>query len=595
MDNPSHALAPIKSALFVDFDNIYIGLSKTDPLAAERFASDPARWLSWLERGGPGTPDALASRNGDQQARRRTVLIRRCYPNPDAGFRRYRSYFTSSAFSVIDCPTLTRTGKNSSDIYMVMDILDTLNHKTYFDEFIIFSGDSDFMPVLLRLRAHDRRTTTLAIDFMPPAYKASCDLVINEEEFIVEALGVSPDSSNSNSFRSRLGLPILKEMAQRVLEEVRQQGEVPGAELPDILKDFRDFRESSNWLGFGTSHRLAEALICQESRLNLVRLNPIQYKLALKSDVALEEGPQPVIEIPSTEVKSDDGHVLEPVLQNDAAAKPLNGNGNSSYRSEPGKEAHSGDHVSLRHRIVTAVREVVAESRNAVLLARASQFVVSKVGPEVLESQWAGAGSFKKLLQSVEDLGLEITTLPEPGYIFDPQRHVHPVHRAPRASTTDAVHSGEPQDESSGENLPENSHFETASEYDESDHSANYEETLPSLEEFAHRVSRVTGAPLLTSEQYALVFRGVIQELERISQGQKVYNTYQSSKSVSDWCAEQGHAVSHSDIVLVFKGIIFQDSVRFGKQPGSYTAFELAMVVRDNIKVTVPARAPGIE
>ncbi len=65
--------APIKSALFVDFDNIYIGLNKTDPLAAERFASDPARWLAWLERGivDPTT----------QEARRRSVLIRRCYPN----------------------------------------------------------------------------------------------------------------------------------------------------------------------------------------------------------------------------------------------------------------------------------------------------------------------------------------------------------------------------------------------------------------------------------------------------------------------------------------------------------------------------------
>ena len=81
-------------------------------------------------------------------ARPRSILIRRCYPNPDAGFRRFRSFFTSAAFSVIDCPSLTRTGKNSADIYMVMDILDTLSHKTYFDEFIIFSGDSDFMPVL---------------------------------------------------------------------------------------------------------------------------------------------------------------------------------------------------------------------------------------------------------------------------------------------------------------------------------------------------------------------------------------------------------------------------------------------------------------
>src|SRR5512146_898274 len=200
--------APIKSALFVDFDNIYIGLSKSDPQAAERFASDPARWLAWLEKG-------MLNRSTNQ-VQPRSILIRRCYPNPDAGFRRYRSFFTSAAFSVIDCPSQTRTGKNSADIYMVMDILDMLNHKTYFDEFIIFSGDSDFMPVLLRLRAYDKRTTTLAVDFMPPAYKASCDLVISEEVFIEEALGISHEDSGcagAAANRARVPLAVLKAMA----------------------------------------------------------------------------------------------------------------------------------------------------------------------------------------------------------------------------------------------------------------------------------------------------------------------------------------------------------------------------------------------
>ena len=393
VDQVSQSQAPIKTALFVDFDNIYIGLSKTDPLAAERFASDPARWLSWLEEGYPLKGGTAPGSSGFREPapQRRSVLIRRCYPNPDAGFRRYRSYFTSSAFSVIDCPSLTRTGKNSSDIYMVMDILDTLNHKTYFDEFIIFSGDSDFMPVLLRLRANDRRTTSLAIDFMPPAYKAACDLVISEEEFIEEALGVSQESSSGSngSFRARLELPVLKEMAQRVFETVRQEGEVAGADLPDILKDFREFRESSNWLGFGTSQRLAEALVYQEPALNLVRMNPAQYRLEVKPAAA------------------------EPAVE------------------EPGEGMQVNN--PLKDQIVSAVKEMVTAAPRPVLLARASQLVVNKLGSRVLESQWAGAGSFKKLLQAEDGLGLEISSLPEPGYIFDPNRHTPPVRKNRRS------------------------------------------------------------------------------------------------------------------------------------------------------------------
>jgi uncharacterized LabA/DUF88 family protein len=54
---------------------------------------------------------------------------------------------------VVDCPPLTQRGKTSADVYMVMDVLDALEHKTEFDEFIILSSDADFTPVLLRLRA----------------------------------------------------------------------------------------------------------------------------------------------------------------------------------------------------------------------------------------------------------------------------------------------------------------------------------------------------------------------------------------------------------------------------------------------------------
>src|SRR3954468_8948198 len=43
--SPTH----LRSALFVDFDNIYLGLQREDPVAAEQFATDPGRWLLWLQ------------------------------------------------------------------------------------------------------------------------------------------------------------------------------------------------------------------------------------------------------------------------------------------------------------------------------------------------------------------------------------------------------------------------------------------------------------------------------------------------------------------------------------------------------------------
>ena len=53
MEDIQHTSDPIKAALFVDFDNIYIGLRKVHPKAAEEFATNPAGWLAWFERGMP--------------------------------------------------------------------------------------------------------------------------------------------------------------------------------------------------------------------------------------------------------------------------------------------------------------------------------------------------------------------------------------------------------------------------------------------------------------------------------------------------------------------------------------------------------------
>ena len=57
--------APVRSALFVDFDNVYIGLKKLDSAAAERFAKNPQRWLAWLQtymvEGGAAPVDSSAA------------------------------------------------------------------------------------------------------------------------------------------------------------------------------------------------------------------------------------------------------------------------------------------------------------------------------------------------------------------------------------------------------------------------------------------------------------------------------------------------------------------------------------------------------
>ncbi|MFC7476018.1 NYN domain-containing protein [Dankookia sp. GCM10030260] len=204
----SAAGTPLRAALYIDFDNVYSSLAAIDEWAAWSFGSEPARWLSWLEAGAGGEP--------------RRLLVRRCYLNP-AGwaepehggslaawlqqprvyFSRFRPALVRAGIQVVDCPRLSRL-KNGADMEMALDILDALSHPTRFEEFLILSGDSDFTPLLHRLRAHDRRSLVVTHPLSAQAFRASADAVIPFEEFADAALAeAAPGEAPATAAPSR--------------------------------------------------------------------------------------------------------------------------------------------------------------------------------------------------------------------------------------------------------------------------------------------------------------------------------------------------------------------------------------------------------
>lgn len=171
---------PTKTALLIDFDNVFTSLWRLDREAAVRFASEAGDWLQ-----------VLANTHLTGESRR--WLVAKCYLNP-AGYvpsgdgRAERMYFSQfrpslvrAGFEVVDCPAVTRQGKNAADIRMVLDAIDLLNHRTRFDEFVLASGDADFTPLLQRIRADDRRITVASPGYLASAYTAVADRIVNFE------------------------------------------------------------------------------------------------------------------------------------------------------------------------------------------------------------------------------------------------------------------------------------------------------------------------------------------------------------------------------------------------------------------------------
>jgi hypothetical protein len=300
--------APILSAIFVDYDNIYMSLRRKSEDAAKRFPKAAAQWLKGLESGRlvtPATPFLGAEP-------RRIVSIR-CYGNPvprrNTGdnstdmnsFPFVRHHFLRAGCEVIDCPPLTSHHKNAADIRMVMDLRDYLTHETYFDEFVILSGDADFTPVLHRLRQHARRTVIYSNDHTASAYSAICDGEVRETDLIGLLLAategtvlpellqapVAPQVSAANAGHlpaAALGSPVtapqptgqlrIDDLRQMILSEVvagirAASGPVPLEALADraLRAIGHDRTIGTAWAGAGTFRDLLRLGLPSELRV----------------------------------------------------------------------------------------------------------------------------------------------------------------------------------------------------------------------------------------------------------------------------------------------------------------------------------------
>ena len=280
----SQRVKPVLSAIFIDYDNIYLSLKRKSAVAARQFARAPGIWLREIERGQliSSSPD-VAGGVAD-----RRIVLNRSYGNPvprrnsgDNGpdkdaFPFVRHHFLRAGCEIVDCPPLTAQLKNSSDIRMVMDIRDLLTHETHFDEFIILSGDSDFTPVLHRLRAHARRTVVYVNDHTAMPYTAIADGEIRESDLIELLEDSVSDHETDDPVETAASIdPEARQQQQdAIIAEViamiqNSNNPVPIEALADRAqrKLGRAMTADANWAGFGNFRAFLTACLPIEYRL----------------------------------------------------------------------------------------------------------------------------------------------------------------------------------------------------------------------------------------------------------------------------------------------------------------------------------------
>src|SRR5208282_4661093 len=107
-----------------------------------------------------------------------SIVVKKAYCDWER-YREFKAPMHEAAFELIEIPHVRQSGKNSADIRMVVDALDLCYTKSHVRTFVIISGDSDFSPLVSKLRENSKVVIGVGVK------KSTSDLLIaNCDEFI---------------------------------------------------------------------------------------------------------------------------------------------------------------------------------------------------------------------------------------------------------------------------------------------------------------------------------------------------------------------------------------------------------------------------
>jgi uncharacterized protein (TIGR00288 family) len=150
----THQAETRSMALFCDFENVALGVRDAN---YARF--DISKVLERLLLKG-------------------NIVVKKAYCDWSR-YKEFKAPMHEASFELIEIPHVRQSGKNSADIRMVVDALDLCYTKSHVDTFVIISGDSDFSPLVSKLRENDKIVIGVGVK------NSTSDLLIaNCDEFI---------------------------------------------------------------------------------------------------------------------------------------------------------------------------------------------------------------------------------------------------------------------------------------------------------------------------------------------------------------------------------------------------------------------------
>ena len=119
------------------------------------------------------------------------IVVKKAYCDFDR-YKEFKRDLHEAAFELIEIPHLRMSGKNSADIRMVVDALDLCYTKSHVDTFVVISGDSDFSPLVSKLRENAKTVIGVGVK------QSTSNLFLNNcDDFIYYNDLVRPEPSKA--------------------------------------------------------------------------------------------------------------------------------------------------------------------------------------------------------------------------------------------------------------------------------------------------------------------------------------------------------------------------------------------------------------
>ena len=199
------------------------------------------------------------------------IVVKKAYCDWER-YKDFKSPMHEAAFELIEIPHVRQSGKNSADIRMVVDALDLCYTKRHVDTFVIISGDSDFSPLVSKLRENDKVVIGVGVkSSSSDLLVANCDEFIFYDDLVREeeakrktrgksarkAAGTKKPAKAEEGARQQDALDLVMETVQALAAERGAEEKIWGSMVKQALKRRKPgFNES--YYGFRSFGQLLE-------------------------------------------------------------------------------------------------------------------------------------------------------------------------------------------------------------------------------------------------------------------------------------------------------------------------------------------------